>query len=324
MSKKMVVCFVVVGLVGTSFGGEDPEALWQNSTGDGDFCNTQNWGGNPPAGIECLIDEQGLTHADCTITVEKLKGPSYNNENVTAELSSGTVNVDVAGYCRIAYYAQGGHLTISGGTLNAQCDDGSGPGFAVGLDYAGTLTVTAGVVRAKNMWLATEKGGDDPHEYHGGTSTVNLQGGLIEAESLQSKHPDNAAFIISDTGVLTLPGNQSLDSLPTWVTFEGGDGVAEYDTQEYPGRTKFSVSAGVPECDCMGDMTNDGWLSPADVSAVVTQLLPHGSNAYWKMATPGHCGDLTDDDWLSPADVSAIVTQLLPYASNTYWKICPQ
>ena len=328
MSKKMIVCLIaVLGLVGTSFSGEDPEALWRNHTGDGDFCNAQNWDENPPNGMECLINAEGLTHADCTITVKKFKGPSYDVADITAELSSGTVIVEGDDCnCRISYYAPGGHLIISGGTLDAQCDDGSSPGFAVGLNYAGTLTVTDGVVRAKNMWLASQKGGDDDHQYNGGTSTVNLQGGLIEAQSLQSKNPDNAAFIISGPGVLVLPGDQTCDDLPYWVSFEGGDCLAEYDSAEYPDRTSFSVSGDVPECACMGDMTGDGWISPADLSELISKLLPHKDNHYWVIAPPGSCGDIAPlggDGWLSPTDVSAIVSQLLPQKDSSYWLQCP-
>ena len=36
-------------------------------------------------------------------------------------------------------------------------------------------------------------------------------------------------------------------------------------------------------CDhtCPADITGDGWLSPEDVSAMVSILLPHASNYYW-------------------------------------------
>jgi len=78
----------------------------------------------------------------------------------------------------------------------------------------------------------------------------------------------------------------------------------------------------VPECACLGDLTGDGWRSPADVSALVSQLLPEASNSYWLIAEQGSCGELTGDGWLSPADVSAMVNQLLPHASNSYWLMC--
>ena len=34
---------------------------------------------------------------------------------------------------------------------------------------------------------------------------------------------------------------------------------------------------------CNGDLTGDGWLSPADLSALVSELLPEKSNSYWKI-----------------------------------------
>ena len=40
-------------------------------------------------------------------------------------------------------------------------------------------------------------------------------------------------------------------------------------------------------------------------------------------APPGICnGDLTGDGWLSPADLSLLVTELLPYETAYYWKPC--
>ena len=38
---------------------------------------------------------------------------------------------------------------------------------------------------------------------------------------------------------------------------------------------------------------------------------------------PGHPGDLDHDDWLSPNDISILVSQLLPYASSYYWVPVP-
>jgi len=74
---------------------------------------------------------------------------------------------------------------------------------------------------------------------------------------------------------------------------------------------------------CAGDMDGDGWLSPSDVSNIVSLLLPHASNYYWVPAPSGSCGDVNVDEWLSPEDVSAIVSMLLPHASAYYWMPCP-
>ena len=82
-----------------------------------------------------------------------------------------------------------------------------------------------------------------------------------------------------------------------------------------------------PACACLGDMTGDGWISPTDLSAVVSQLLPYKADHYWVIAPPGSCGDVAPiggDGWLSPTDVSAIISQLLPEKSNSYWLLCPQ
>ena len=81
---------------------------------------------------------------------------------------------------------------------------------------------------------------------------------------------------------------------------------------------------GFAACVCAGDLNEDGWLSPLDLSDLVTALLPYASNFYWKQAESGSCGDLTSDSWLSAADISALVSMLLPHASNAYWKQCPE
>jgi len=234
---------LVLGFVNISLGAD---AYWSGTAGDGDFCNVANWDANPVA-RECFIDAGGMTNASCTISVNKFKGPSYNVADITAELNSGTVIVDGSGYCRISYYVPGGHLIISGGTLDARCNGSSGdPGFAVGLGFAGTLTVTDGLVRAKILSVATPK---TKQTYGGGTSTVNLSGGVVEADALNSTNPADASFVISGSGALVLPGNQTLGDLPSWVSFAGGDGQAEYNTGEYPGKTKFSVASGPTDSD---------------------------------------------------------------------------
>jgi len=78
------------------------------------------------------------------------------------------------------------------------------------------------------------------------------------------------------------------------------------------------------DCPCNGDMDFDGWLSPSDVSNLVSMLLPYGSVHYWFETTLDDCGDLSGDGWLSPTDVSALVSMLLPKASNHYWLQCTQ
>ena len=251
MYKKLLLAAVLVfALTGSSFGDAD----WTGNAGNGDICDTGNWSA-APSEDECFIDTGGMTHASCSITLERFKGPSYNNPDVTAELSSGTVTV--SNYIRIGYYASGGHLIISGGTLDgSMCwgdEDGEAPGFVVGLNESGTLTVVDGVVKSPVMYLANPK---QDATYGGGTSTVNLSGGVIEATGLDSPNPDNASFTIGGSGVLVLDGQQTCEGLPSWVTFQGGNCVAEFDGGEYPGRTKFSVGAGC-ENDADNDCVND-------------------------------------------------------------------
>jgi len=91
-----------------------------------------------------------------------------------------------------------------------------------------------------------------------------------------------------------------------------------------PGMAGSTGAIGIlsAECDCVGDMNNDGWLSSTDVSALTSQLLWHGDNSYWVEVGEGHCGDINGDGWLSSTDVSALVSLLLPYADDFYWVEC--
>ena len=95
-----------------------------------------------------------------------------------------------------------------------------------------------------------------------------------------------------------------------WIHFQSAAPVA------------YKVKTAWVYCPCMGDMTADGWLSPADVSGLVSELLPYKSSYYWTLSPAVSCGDITDDGWLSPADVSGLVSALLPYKSDYYWVPC--
>jgi hypothetical protein len=122
----------------------------------------------------------------------------------------------------------------------------------------------------------------------------------------------------------------------TWIT------VDDFKPSGYPGPycipeacpgSRFNGNAGlsdivelnvyvVSECSCMGDMTGDGWLSPSDVSDLMSELLPHASSHYWVRASAGSCGDMNADGWLSPVDISLLIGKLLPYKTNHYTVSC--
>ena len=73
---------------------------------------------------------------------------------------------------------------------------------------------------------------------------------------------------------------------------------------------------------CVGDLNGDDWLSPLDVSALVSIILPHKDDFYWVDASGAEHGDITGDGWISPTDISALVSALLPHQSSNYWLIC--
>jgi hypothetical protein len=76
-------------------------------------------------------------------------------------------------------------------------------------------------------------------------------------------------------------------------------------------------------CPCQGDLDDDGWRSPDDLSILVGILSPHGATGYWVENTAGHCGDMDGDGWLSPDDLSILVGILSPHSGTGYWVQCP-
>ena len=107
-----------------------------------------------------------------------------------------------------------------------------------------------------------------------------------------------------------------------WPTGHGpqGDEIRIYN---YVRCLRSADCADLPcDCPCMGDMNDDGWVSPSDVSNLVSVLLPYKTAYYYTPAPLGSCGDTNGDGWLSPTDAGNLVSLLLPYESAHYWKLC--
>jgi len=78
------------------------------------------------------------------------------------------------------------------------------------------------------------------------------------------------------------------------------------------------------DCACNGDLNGDGWLSPVDISGLISRLLPQSATYYWVTTALSDCGDLNGDGWVSPYDLSVLVSSLLPHFSSYYWVQCPE
>jgi len=161
----------------------------------------------------------------------------------------------------------------------------------------------------------------DPH----GTIDVTVSGSVTDptndtaVEQTQSTAADDTGLAQSTVKFTAdgAGGGVIITYAPTTASTGGIDARAVLNGFE------LSVIHGQQQCPCLGDLNGDGWMSPADLSAIVNQLLPHASNAFWTPAEPASCADITADGWLSPIDLSALVNQLLPHASNSYWVRCP-
>ena len=149
-----------------------------------------------------------------------------------------------------------------------------------------------------------------------GTSGMTIEMGSLHAEN-DAAHPtpppavgDLLTFTVSGPCCATITEN----------TIRGGvvlEDPAVASNPVFPNQTQCCT-----ECPCLGDMTGDGWISPTDLSDLVSKLLPHKDDNYWVLASAGPCGDMTQDGWLSPTDISDIVSKLLPHKDDNYWVPC--
>lgn len=140
--------------------------------------------------------------------------------------------------------------------------------------------------------------------------------------------------VILPATIFTLPADAHYEL--DWHVIAGGGGTStteQYSITGTIGQAGVDVLAGEQyelhggfwpgeACTCMGDMNEDGWISPSDISNMVTNLLAYASNAYWRQISQTSCGDMNWDGWLSPSDISAVVGILLPHKSNAYWLQC--
>ncbi len=120
----------------------------------------------------------------------------------------------------------------------------------------------------------------------------------------------------SDKDILDLlKGKISFEELMEKKQVDGGGELAT---------VSVNAGEGAGECNCSGDLNNDGWLSPIDISIIINTLLPYKQDYYWANISEigNECLDINNDGWLSSIDVSALVSKLLPYKSDYYWRVC--
>ena len=217
----------------------------------------------------------------------------------------------------------------AGGSVAA---DGTVGGL-VGYNHSGTISscyttvaVTGGMVPEVGGLLGYNDNGTISGCYAAGEVTgQSLAGGLagISAGTISDSHWDIEAsrqgkMCVNIGPGCDAPGNTTAEMMQQ-ATFANWDFVETWDIAEdqtYPFLRVFTRP-------CMGDMNDDGWLSPIDLSGLISMLLPHESSAYWVVAPAGSVGDMNDDGWFSPTDVSAVISMLLPHKSSAYWVRCP-
>lgn len=76
---------------------------------------------------------------------------------------------------------------------------------------------------------------------------------------------------------------------------------------------------------CLGDMNNDGWLSPQDAWALIEDIETKPEWGYWidcSIPAWNGCGDVTGDDWCSPQDVWKLIEFIELKPEWGYWIEC--
>ncbi len=151
-----------------------------------------------------------------------------------------------------------------------------------------------------------------------GTSGMTIEMGSLHAESdvLHPAPPPDEGYL------LTFTVSGPCCATITENTIRGGvvlEDPTVASNPVFPNQTQCCVPGG---CPCLGDMTGDGWISPTDLSDLISKLLPYKSSSYWVLASAGPCGDMNQDGWLSPTDISAIISTLIPYKTNYHWVPC--
>jgi len=148
--------------------------------------------------------------------------------------------------------------------------------------------------------------------------------GRLEAEEASRPGPAAVANLVT----LLIACDEGMDATVTVGLNDKRGGIVSAAvgtelTVALPDAKVVSCDAG--GCDCLGDLDGDGWISPLDVSEMVTRLTPHADVFYWIDSTnPDYrlCGDLDEDGWMSPLDYSELINVLTPYADDFYWKQC--
>jgi len=161
-----------------------------------------------------------------------------------------------------------------------------------------------------------------------GTASLPSDSFCISAGGLEDDEED----VVPASGniVLTIAGYAELAAGGYDIVIDENSlrgGVVDYDgyvENNLPITVTITVGDGPAPEIALGDIDNDGWVSPDDVTALVGWL---GANAnpewgYWIEATPETAAlDIDQDGWISPDDVTALVGWLGANANPEwgYW-----
>ena len=218
MSKKLIYFVLVMGLVGNV---QAQDSTWTDATGDHNWFTPENWSEFP-------------TDAHWAKVRNGLPGPTITSEGAVAR------RVHVG-------YAEGGALTVDGGTLVISADDlllGKNGGSGTLNMISGTINVgrdfevgggNPGIV---NMTGGTIIVGDDfmIPEATASTAEVNLDGGTIivngdlnmraDGGTMNGKMNITAGTLIIDANVVSIVQGY-IDN--GWITAYGGNGTVQLD-----------------------------------------------------------------------------------------------
>ena len=198
-----------------------------------------------------------------------------------ASTNLGELNVnltDVTWMLRFYHCGTVGRINLQNGLIEANM----GTGYRDLVQTGGKFTLDNSAGEATSMLTADitdgifDAGGSD------NPMTIDkliIRGGEIDLQSPDLTLTNGLEVYASPTSFLNYP-NKFYD-----LVFEGQNSpqLTFAIDEENSVTIRANVGSEEPPSQCIGDVDEDGWLSPNDVSYLVAEILPHASSYYWKM-----------------------------------------
>jgi hypothetical protein len=249
-------------------------AIWDNGANDGGLWVTPtNWQGHlaPTSTDDVWINTTNayvkIRPGDVVYGKQTIVARANGITGVILEMTGGTLTTysgSTSGFYIGQYAGSSGKVKLSNGTITC------GAEFDVGYGGTGTLEMTGGIIDASTVSFNVPKSGAT-----GGS--VSLSGGTIKCSNFTIN--TNGSMDISGTGTLIISGDKRttisgyITSVPPKLTACGGTGTVLYDITTNPGKTTVTALC--------GSSPGATYLSPADGST----NMPTNTDLSWSTSS---------------------------------------